>query len=299
MSTTTFEQGQTLGRGDLWIEMVDDTGNPTNAFSISYAVYYVDPQTGQEVLIGTDQRTPVNPQVGEYYAALLIPTSAAIGCYRIRWKFRKESTSPQEEVVMEFGVVGDNQIPDSPYSACVQDLIGKLRVMTGDNSPDRVYRFRPPQGEGSIGCNNQVFGYIWTDEEFAEFLEIAVWKWNLHPPNTDRLYPTVDAMCQKRPAYKSALLWGGLVTAAQMLAYRWTADSFNYSIGGISLDVDKTSSYMDLKRNAEEQWDKLTTAKQQTEKYLRGLQQPRFGRGVRSAFGSHVGRGVLSPRNFT
>lgn len=71
-----------------------------------------------------------------------------------------------------------------------------------------------------------------------------------------------------------------------------------YSIGGISLDIQKSSSYMDLKRNAEEQWDKLTEAKARTTKFLRGLQQPRFGRGVRSAFGPYVGKGVLSPRNF-
>lgn len=72
----------------------------------------------------------------------------------------------------------------------------------------------------------------------------------------------------------------------------------SYSIGGISLDIQKSSQYMDLKRNAEEQWDKLTEAKARTTKYLRGLQQPRFGRGVRSAFGPYVGKGVLSPRNF-
>jgi hypothetical protein len=71
-----------------------------------------------------------------------------------------------------------------------------------------------------------------------------------------------------------------------------------YSIGGISLDLDRSSKYMDLKRNAEEQWDKLTEAKSRTTKYLRGLQQPRFGIGVRSAFGPAVGRGVLSPRKF-
>jgi hypothetical protein len=72
----------------------------------------------------------------------------------------------------------------------------------------------------------------------------------------------------------------------------------SYSIGGISLDIQRTSSYMDLKRNAEEQWDKMTEAKARTTKFLRGLQQPRFGRGVRSAFGPYVGKGVLSPRNF-
>lgn len=72
----------------------------------------------------------------------------------------------------------------------------------------------------------------------------------------------------------------------------------SYSIGGISLDLEKSSKYEGMKSNAEEQWDKLVEAKSRTEKYLRGLSQPRFGRGVRSAFGPQVGRGVLSPRSF-
>lgn len=293
----SFEQGQTLGRGDLWIELTDSDGNPVNGFSVVYAIFFVDPQSGLEVLIGGETRIPSNPAIGEYYAALYIPTSAQIGCYRIRWKFKETSTSAEDGVVMEFGVTGVNQTSSDPYSNCVRGLVNKMRVLLGDNAPDRTYRFRPPEAEGKIGCNNQVMGYIWTDEELAEFLEISLWKWNMHPPNTDN-YRTIDSICSAKPSWQAALLWGGLVNAAQMLAYRWTADEFDYSIGGISLNIDKSSKYMDLKRNAEEQWDKLTEAKARTSKYMRGLSQPRFGHGVRSAFGPYVGRGVLSPKSF-
>lgn len=72
----------------------------------------------------------------------------------------------------------------------------------------------------------------------------------------------------------------------------------SYSIGGISLDIDKSSKYQSLKENAESQWDKLVESKRLTTKFLRGLRQPRFSPGVRSAFGPHVGKSVLSPRNF-
>ncbi len=86
--------------------------------------------------------------------------------------------------------------------------------------------------------------------------------------------------------------------AAQALAYNWTAEEFDYSIGGISMNIERSSKYMDLKRNAEEQFTKFTDAKLITTKLFVGLQQPRFGRGARSAFGPHTGRGVLSPRGF-
>jgi hypothetical protein len=226
--STVFDQGQTLGQGDLDVFLEDDVGNPTNAYEISYAVYFVDTQTASEVLIGSPSRTPVNPSVGEYYASLLIPTNAEPGCYRIRWTFRETASSSEEGAVQEFAVVAESSLdPESVYSDCISGLINKMRMMTRDNNPDRNYRFRPPEGEGAVGCYNQVFGYIWTDEEFAEFLEIALWKWNLHPPNTESMYTSVDRICSQRPSWQAALLWGALVNAAQALAYNWVADEFS------------------------------------------------------------------------
>ena len=60
-----FSPGTTLGRGDLDIFLTNAQGNAANAFEISFAIYYVDPADGTEVLIGSDTRTPVNPAVGE------------------------------------------------------------------------------------------------------------------------------------------------------------------------------------------------------------------------------------------
>lgn len=72
----------------------------------------------------------------------------------------------------------------------------------------------------------------------------------------------------------------------------------SYSIGGVSLDIEKASKYESLKQNAEGQFDKAAEAKARTVKFIRGIQQPKYGIGVRSAFGPFVGRGILSPRNF-
>lgn len=72
----------------------------------------------------------------------------------------------------------------------------------------------------------------------------------------------------------------------------------SYSIGGVSLDIEKSSKYQAAKENAEGQFDKAVEGKLQTTKYMVGLKQSRFGIGVRSAFGPYVGRGVMSPRNF-
>lgn len=295
-----FDQGQALSRGDLDMFLKNRSGNPTNAYSVTYSVFCVDATTCVETLIGTAHRTPVNPAIGEYYAALQVPPSATAGTYRIRWYIQQSAGAPIQEAVQEFCVVditASGGGGSTTYSQCEQELIDKIRFMLRDKYPDRSYHFRPPEGEGAVGCYNQVFGHIWTDEELYEFLEIALWKWNTFPPETESLCD-LNALCSKKPVWRAAILWGGLVNASMALAYNWVADEFDYSIGGISLSIEKSSKYMDLKRNAEEQFTKLTEAKLMTTKFMRGLSQPRFGRGVRSAFGPHVGRGVLSPRNF-
>lgn len=72
----------------------------------------------------------------------------------------------------------------------------------------------------------------------------------------------------------------------------------SYSIGGISLDLDRSSKYEGLKSSAESMWSTSVEAKARTTKFMRGLRQPKYGVGIRSSFGPAVGRGVLSPRNF-
>lgn len=72
----------------------------------------------------------------------------------------------------------------------------------------------------------------------------------------------------------------------------------SYSIGGISLDISKSSQYESLKGNAEQQLDKMLESKARTVKIMRGLKQSRFGLGLRSSFGPSLAGGVVSPRKY-
>ena len=136
-----FTPGQTLGRGDLDIFLTNTLGNVSNAYSITFAIYWVDPVSNAEVLIGSATRQPVNPTVGEYYAAIMIPTSATAGTYHIRWTFKQYSADPDSQVVQEFAVVAAGSdvgtgADGSGRSACEQDLIRKLRFLLRDNCID-------------------------------------------------------------------------------------------------------------------------------------------------------------------
>jgi len=133
-----FNTGQELGRNDLHLFLVNEYGVPINAAKVTYAIYYVDKSMGEpgvEVLIGAAERTPVNPSVGEYYAALLVPPGAAAGTYRIRWKIQKLVNSEFQEVVQEFAVVAQAAQYQGLklYSPCEAGMIDKLRIFLRDN----------------------------------------------------------------------------------------------------------------------------------------------------------------------
>lgn len=72
----------------------------------------------------------------------------------------------------------------------------------------------------------------------------------------------------------------------------------SYSIGGVSLDINKASEYASAKENAEQQFTEQLERAKQTVKIFKGLQQPRYGIGIRSSFGPSTGRGTLTPSKF-
>jgi hypothetical protein len=72
----------------------------------------------------------------------------------------------------------------------------------------------------------------------------------------------------------------------------------SYSIGGVSLDLEKSSKYESLKQGASDQFDKQLDRAKATVKYIKGLQMPKYGTGARSSFGPFTGRGVLTPAKF-
>ena len=128
-----FYPGQTLGRGDLDIFLVDSNGAPLNPATITYAIYWVDPGPPiVEVLIGSATRTPVNPTTGEFYAALMVPPSAVAGTYRIKWTFQQYAASAAQTVVQEWTVVVQDDITTVSYTGGQQQMITKLRMLLRD-----------------------------------------------------------------------------------------------------------------------------------------------------------------------
>lgn len=291
-----FKRGQELKRGDLDIFLKNRGGNAKDAAEITYNIY--DFTTGTEVLLSPVNRTPDNPSIGEYYASFFIPANANIGSYRIRWKFREYIGSQLNEIVQGFDVVDNaTQILVLPGSSLVEnDMIRSLRIMLRDNNPDRNYHFVPPAGEESISKFTRVFGFIWEDLELLEYLRIGLDRVNMYPPLT--FYGSMDQLIAQMRPWRSVVLEAAMIYALTALAVNWVADEFEYSIGGVSLSIQKSGSYESLAENIQSRFSDDVVAAKETVKIVRGLRQSRFGIGIRSSFGPSVGRGALTPRRF-
>lgn len=295
--SVSYYRGQQLGREDLHIFLVNASGVPVNAAEISYAIF--DFTTGEEVLVGIPRRNPANKAVGEYYASIIVPLDANLGSYRVRWTFRETFAAPIQQVVQEFDVIDkitSDTFIQKPFTDVESMLIRSLRILLRDNNPDRNYHFRPPTHEETIRQFNRVFGYIWEDVELKEYIERALDMVMAYPPRTP--FAGVDQMVRQWPDWRTVLLTGAMIHALQALRINWVADEFDYSIGGISLNLDKASKYEGALQSSTESWDKQIEKAKATVNYIRAVQQPKFGTGIRSAFGPYVGAGVLTPRKF-
>jgi len=222
-----FEQNATLQRGDLNIFLTNSGGSPQNAYSIVFALYYVDPNTLAEVLIGVVDRLPVNPAVGEYYASVQIPGGATVGEYRIRWDIVEFAGNPISQSVQEFAVIGIANASVSPtYTGATLAMITSLRILLRDQNPDKFYRFRPPEHEGTLKAYNQVMGEIWEDAELLEYLNRGLDWFNSMPPMT--ALSGMDAVVTTRGgAWRTAILWGAISHACTALSLNWIADEFS------------------------------------------------------------------------
>lgn len=289
-----FLRGQQLGKDDLNIFLTNASGHPINAAEIYYAIF--DFTTGMEVLVGPQRWTPANPSVGEYYASLLIPTDANIGGFRIRWTMREVFGGPVQTVVQEFTVQDRQAMAPSQFTDIQLDLVRSLRIALRDNDPDRNYRFRPPTHEATIDQFSRVFGYIWEDVELLEYLRFSLDMISASPPFTP--FSSMDNFMQMRGAWRSLLIQGAIYWAAQAVQTNWISEEFGYSIGGVSLDLERSSKYGDLKQSASDQFEKMLEQAKATVKYIKGLQQPKYGAGIRSSFGPYTGSGVLTPGKF-
>lgn len=196
-------------------------------------------------------------------------------------------------VVQEFAVVSPGTVTNSLYSTAELTLIRRLRFLLRDNNPDRNYHFVPPADETVIQNYTETFGFIWVDEELFEYLIMAVDALNMYPPIEAYTLNSLPEFLKTIVVVKAA------VFALVAYSINWMHDEFDYSIGGVSLNIDKSSKYQGMSENLETQYQTaLERYKDFGVKYVMGIQQPKYGIGISAALGPFSSQGVQNRRNF-
>ncbi len=71
-----------------------------------------------------------------------------------------------------------------------------------------------------------------------------------------------------------------------------------YSIGGVSLDIDKSAKYQAMADGYDQQYEQMRELIKRSIKIVKGLSQSRYGIGISSALGPMTAPGSMSRRNF-
>lgn len=288
-----FLRGQLLKPTDLFVRFSASAGcsGLADPYSITYAIYEVLDDNTEVLVSPTATETPTKQAVGYYYVNWTIPATLGNGNYRLRWTVLEAMGQPEPTFITEdFCIKSIMATQGSTGDTRLIGFVNSLRTLLRDNNPDRNYHFRPPSSESFLHQQTQKFGFIWTDDELVEYSQMATDLLNAWPPLTAFTISNYPSNA------RTLLLYGAAYHAVMAVTLNWIEEEFSYSIGGISLDIEKSSKYESMKNNLEQLWSTGVEKYKSSIKIIKGLQQPRYNAGARSLFGPYTGRQVLSIR---
>lgn len=99
VSPGVFTSCHVFTQGDLPIFFKDALGNPINPYKVTFSLYLN--QACGPVLVGCKGLTPVNVNVGEYYAQ---GVSSYPGDWFVEWVYQETVDSPPIKVIFPFKV---------------------------------------------------------------------------------------------------------------------------------------------------------------------------------------------------
>jgi len=293
--SVAFHRGQQLSSADLNIVLRSYSGVITDPYSIRYDVYRRT-ETNIDVLVLQNQ-IPLKERIGYYYAGLKVPDDWFTGEYFISWKIKDTEQADASVAEERFAVVDLCTQTEGPVLSKVQqELLKSLRNVLRDNNPERNYHFRPPVKKKNVKNFTTQFGFIWEDEELVDYLELALGWINTQPPATELAIDHLESGRFK--SWRLLVVLGAAVLAIQAVALNWVADEFGYNISGVSLDLEKSSKYMQMRDSLDQRLIDMVTQAKSTIKITKGLRQSRYTAGFQSGYlGPGAAPGVLSIRN--
>ena len=264
-----LNQGKTLTPGDLGLNVRDASGRLIDPAGIAYALFSVGADAVR-TLISAPKMLPARCTTGVYFVPGVI-SSFWEGRYDLIWYLQQFPNEAECQIFEEFEVCRIDPITssfDAPsvlltskpgLSKILVERIMTVRELLGDSSPDRNYHFIPPESGQTVAGFNQRVGFIWTDATIIRMLRLNIQKLNTWNPLGETNYT-----CESAPkAWGEAMALGAAASCLSKEAAIWTAESFDYSLNGISLSLKKGPEYQSLAQSylAEfTEWAPLLTA---------------------------------------
>jgi len=243
-------QNKPLGSGDLNLLIRNESGNLYDPSAITYSIFAIDPNSKAETLATMPNQVPYRDGQGLYSVRMTIPTTWK-GFFKLVWYVTQYAGNAYNTIFEEFQVVNFDPATSSfeaasvlvtskpGLSAATAKLVMMVRELLSDTNPDRNYHFRPPTPAKTVANFTQRVGFIWTDDTIIRMLQFAIAQMNWINPLNVYSYTIETAPTD----------WGMIATigaAAKCLsaeASRWAAEEFGYSLNGVSLDINKASTY--------------------------------------------------------
>ncbi len=278
----TLTQGKLLTPGDLGINVRDTSGRLIDPHVIQYSIFHLDDQ-GTRTLASAPKMIPARAGLGIYYIPITIPTVWE-GHFELAWYLTQYPTSREETVPEEFSVERVNPATTSFEAPSVlitsrpginrktAEAIMVVRELLSDEQPERNYHFRPPTPGKVVAEFNQRVGFIWTDATISRMLRLSVSMLNTWNPMNLTHFRMEDMPI----AWVDCASVGAAAQCLTKEAARWASEEFGYSLNGVSLDINKASSYQSLAETYKsefETWAPLLTANRPA---VAGLRQARW-----------------------
>jgi hypothetical protein len=262
----------------------DTNGALIDPASLTYTIFSVDPKTNAATLVAGPQSQPTRASVGAFFVSLTVPTNWQ-GQFQLQWQLMQYPNTPVNTIIEDFFVQSVDPATgsfDAPSVIIAQNptavnqkfarVIMQVRELLSDTNPDRNYHFRPPTPGKIVAGYTQRVGYIWTDATILRMINTAISMLNWY--NTKNIYNfTIDSI---------PMDWGNIAAlkaAALCLsgeAARWAADGFNYSLNGVSLDLNKSDLYKGLADAYNAQFSEMAPLVTANRPFSAGLRQQRW-----------------------
>jgi len=276
----TLKRGQTVTKDDLNVYFYVG-GSLSDPFNVTYTL--IDSTSGVDEIIGLPRRSPQKFATGSFWAPWTVPDDEPLGLHKIKWFYKETANSEELIDTEEFEIVSECTAMKQEFPDFIKYLIQQLRIKLRDVNPDRDYHFASPSSEETIASFTRTRGYRWPDEQLYGHLIQAANYINLMPPDTSfslENYPAV---------WQPILLQQAMVYALWDLAILWIGEEFNYSLNGISLDIDKSSKYQGAADSLQSSLDNSIEKAKARVHIIKGLAQSRFTFGRGAALGPWTG----------